>query len=171
MEENLQNVADAAADKLAAEKAEAIDAGALNDACKRFVASKKLPVNNKNVLDACVLMRSSLIDEVARTLTRFCYQNEEFAGEILKCEKKLADAIDSMMEKIGPDKPSLSDVEAYAAAVQFYIPSAKVTVSFRLNIPSEIDEDLFGLGDADEGGQGASHAIILDLFENDEEEG
>jgi hypothetical protein len=161
MEEKLQNAAELAADKLTKEKAEALEPSRLEAASKKICTEKKLDAKNKNVLDAMIRMRSSMIEEVCRTLTRFSYQNEEFADEVLKCKRSLSEAVDVILGKVSGDKPSLSDVEAYALAVQFYIPSAQVTVSFRLNIPTEIDEDLFGLGDEEEG----SHAIILDLFD------
>ena len=157
-----KNVYDAAADKLTKEKAEALDPVKLNEASKKLLVEKKLSANNKNVLDAMIRMRSSMIEAVYQTLTRFSYQNEEFAGEVLKCEKSLSDAVDAILGKVSGDKPQLSDVEAYALAVQFYIPSAQVTVSFRLNIPTEIDEDLFDLEDDT---KSESHAIILDLFD------
>lgn len=167
MEEKLQT-SELAVDKLGKEKAEALDEKKNAEVCKAILKEKKIDANNKNLVDSFIRMRSSMIEDVAKTLSRFAYQNEEFAEEILKCERSLSDAVDAIFKRVSFDKPSLSDVEAYALAVQFYVPSAQVTVSFRLNIPTEIDEDLFGLGDEDGDGAGESHAIILDLFDSEE---
>lgn len=158
------DVSSKAADKLTAEAAAAKDGDALKESAESFAKEMKLGTTNKNVIDSIVKMRTLLIEEVSRMLIRFCYQNEEFAGEICRCERTLSDAVDALMKNIGPNKPQLSDVEAYAAAVQFYIPSAQVTVSFRLTIPTEIDDDLLEINDEGEG----SHAIILDLFDTEE---
>ena len=64
------------------------------------------------------------------------------------------------------DKPAISDVEAYATAVKFYFPEAQVSVSFRILLPCEVDDDLLFLdvpalsAETNENGQ----AMILDLF-------
>ena len=151
-------IADEAADKLEAERAVALSKDKLAESCKARLKELKMP-DNKNILDSFVKMRSSLIEEISRMLTRFCYQDEEFAREVVECKRTVADVVDEITKKVSPDKPQLSDIEAYAAAVQFYIPSAKVTVSFRISIPCELDDDLIGLGDEESGG-----AMILDLF-------
>lgn len=158
-----KNTNDIAADKLTAEAAAAKDGDVLKESAESFAKEMKLGTTNKNVIDSIVKMRTLLIEEVSRMLIRFCYQNEEFAGEVCRCERSLSNAVDALMKNVGPDKPQLSDVEAYAAAVQFYIPSAQVTVSFRLTIPTEIDDDLLEINDEGEG----SHAIILDLFDTE----
>ena len=158
------DISSKAADKLTVEAEAAKDAETLKKSAESLAKGMKLDAKNKNILDSIIKMRTSLIDEVSRMLIRFCYQSEEFAGEVLQCERSLSDAVDALMKSIGPDKPQLSDVEAYAAAVQFYIPSAQVTVSFRLNIPTELDEDLAELNDIEE----ENHAIILDLFGTEE---
>ena len=155
------DVSSKAADKLTAEAAAAKDGDDLKKSAESLAKEMKLGTTNKNVIDSIVKMRTSLIDEVSRMLIRFCYQNEEFANEVCRCERTLSDAVDALMKNISPDKPQFSDVEAYAAAVQFYIPSAQVTVSFRLTIPTEIDDDLLEINDEGE----ESHAIILDLFD------
>ncbi len=157
------DISSEAADKLTAEATAAKDGDALKNSAESLAKGMKLDAKNKNILDSIIKMRTSLIDEVSRMLIRFCYQNEEFAGEVCRCERTLADAVDALMKNISPDKPQLSDVEAYAAAVQFYIPSAQVTVSFRLTIPTEIDDDLLEINDEGAG----SHAIILDLFDTE----
>ena len=154
-----ESAAERAVTKIEAERAVAHDKGKMTEAVLALSKVMKLGTGSQRALDALTAMRSSMIDEVSRMLTRFCYQNGEFAEEVLKCERDVGCAVDAILGKVSADKPALSDLEAYAAAVQFYIPSAQVTVSFRINIPCEIDDDLGELGVSDGG------AMILDLFE------
>lgn len=57
------------------------------------------------------------------------------------------------------EKPVVSDLDAYAEAVRFYIPEGKVTMSCRVVMPVK-DDDLLDLGiDTVE----TSGAIILDF--------
>lgn len=102
-----------------------------------------------------------LAEEIGKMLTRFCYQNEEFALAVQRCDKTLVDIVEDIT-KTTSNKAALSDVEAYAAAVKHYLPAAQVVVSFRINLPDELDDDLMeleeGVGDA------GTSAMILDLF-------
>ena len=102
-----------------------------------------------------------LAEEIGKMLTRFCYQNEEFALAVQRCDKTLVDIVEDIT-KTTSNKAALSDVEAYAAAVKHYLPAAQVVVSFRINLPDELDDDLIeleeGVGDA------GTSAMILDLF-------
>ena len=160
-EKNIQEIQDAAAMKLDKEREGALVKARLEEKCRAKLKELKINSTNPMVLGSFVKMREGMINEVVRMLTRFIYQNEEFAAEVVKCQRTIDDAVDIILKDISADAPQLSDVEAFAAAVRFYIPSAQVTVSFRLNIPCELDDDLVGLGDDMIGGD----SMILDLFE------
>ena len=66
---------------------------------------------------------TAVYDSVRDTLVGFCEQNAEFADAILQAEKTLGECCDTIMQKCGQ---SISDVEVYARAVNFYFPGAKV---------------------------------------------
>ncbi len=109
-------------------------------------------------------IKKCLYPAIAAMLKKFCYQNEEFAEAVTKSQKTLKDNVDGIGKCITADNAAMSDVEAYAKAVEFYLPHARVTVSFRVTVPCEIDEDLMELEEPEE-----SRAIILDLFGTGEE--
>ncbi len=138
-----KNIADVAADKLQAECEECVKAYSGAGAAERI--------------------KKALAPAVSKMLTKFCYQNEEFAAEVAKCERPLKNVIDKIGKSVKPDNPALSDIDAYKQAVEFYLPNGRVTASFRITVPSEIDEDLFDL--AEDGGE---KAIILDLFSTED---
>ncbi len=106
-----------------------------------------------------------LAEEIGKMLIRFCYQNEEFALAVQRCDKTLIDIVEDIT-KTSQGKAALSDVEAYAAAVKHYLPAAQVVVSFRVNLPEEIDSDLIELEEG--AGDAGTSAMILDLFGTEE---
>lgn len=67
---------------------------------------------------------------VRRTLTDFCKQDGEFAqavaqgGSFVDCMKKVAEGVGN----------SISDLEAYTKAVQFYFPGAKIRVQMSIDL-------------------------------------
>ena len=65
----------------------------------------------------------AVYDSVRDTLIGFCEQNEEFADAILQADKTLGDCCNEIMKGCGQ---SISDIEVYARAVNFYFPGAKV---------------------------------------------
>jgi hypothetical protein len=132
-------------------------------------AADKLDSELKTALEATkggdyvMAIKRALLPPIARMLTRFVYQDEEFASAVTRGGDLLSN-VNAVVKEITQDKPALSDVEAYAKAVKFYLPAAEVTVSFRINLPNELDADLDDINVADE-----SHAIILDLFDSEVE--
>ena len=140
-ENEVKTVSDEAAAKLEAELAEALSAykGA----------------------DTVIAIKRALAPAIARMLTKFAYQDEEFATAVAR-GGTLLDNVNAIAKDITRDKPALSDVDAYIKAVKFYLPAAEVTVSFRVAMPNELDADLGDINAADE-----SHAIILDLFDSE----
>lgn len=145
-----KDICDRAAEKIAAEAEAATEALKKEKASGGIAAAKKA-------------MKLVLIAEISKMLSKFCYQNEEFAAEVEKSGKKLSDIIDEIMGGVDQSKPSLSDVEAYMKAVKAYFCDAEVICSFRINIHKEQDDDLFDLESFAEPEVGGG-AIILDLF-------
>lgn len=70
---------------------------------------------------------------VRRTLTDFCKQDAEFAqavaqgGSFADCMKKVAEGVGG----------SISDIDAYTKAVQFYFPGAKIRVQMSIDLIGE----------------------------------
>ena len=102
-----------------------------------------------------------LADPITSMLVRFVYQDDIFAEAANKSDKKLADCIGAIIKLSSREKPVVSDKDAYAEAVRFYIPEGKVTMSCRVVIPIERDDDLFDLGSVDDDPEDG--AIILEL--------
>ena len=110
-------------------------------------------------------MKKCLAAAIHTMMQRFCYQDEEFAKAIMTSGVTLKEIVKTVADSATRDKPVISDVEAYALAVKQYLPAAQVTVSFRIYLPDERDDDLLFLG-ADEPSteDGGGQAMILDLF-------
>ena len=104
-----------------------------------------------------------LCDPIGKMLMKFCYQNEEFAQAVERFDKPLIDLLREIAKMSTRDKPGVSDVEAYAKAVKFYLPAGEVICSFRVNLPEERDDDLFDL-ESTAVPEAQSSAIILDVF-------
>lgn len=108
---------------------------------------------------------ASIMREIAgpicSMLVRFCYQEETFADAVLGKDEKLMDCISGIVKLSTREKPVVSDLEAYKEAVRFYLPDGKVTMSCRVVIPVERDDDLLDLGTCDE--EQSGEAIILEL--------
>ena len=104
-----------------------------------------------------------LAEPIGNMLIKFCYQNEEFAQAVERFDKPLIDLLHEICKMSTKDKPGISDVEAYAKAVKFYLPAAEVICSFRVNLPEERDDDLLDL-ESFAAPEEHTGAIILDLF-------
>ena len=108
---------------------------------------------------------------ICEMLTRFVYQNEMFAAAVVECDKTLADCVRKAGEIITKDNPNVDGTLIYAAAVKFYVPRGEIRCSFRIEVPSEEDDDLFDVNSVAaarrDGGQ--KKAIVLDLFGTGEE--
>lgn len=100
-----------------------------------------------------------LAGPICSMLVRFCYQEELFAEAVEKKEKTLLDCLNGIVKLSTRENPVVSDLDAYAEAVRFYIPEGKVTMSCKVVMPVQ-DDDLFDLGVEDEDTGGA---IILEL--------
>lgn len=103
----------------------------------------------------------TLAGPICSMLVRFCYQEEDFAQAVLDHKDKLQTCLEKIVKLSTRDKPVISDLDAYAEAVRFYIPEGKVTMSCRVVIPVERDDDLLDLGALDDEPQG--EAVILEF--------
>ena len=101
----------------------------------------------------------TLAGPICSMLVKFCYQDETFAELVLQKKEKLFDCLTAILKLETKEKPLVSDLDAYAEAVRFYVPEGKVTMSCRVVMPVA-DDDLLDLGidTEDTGG-----AIILDF--------
>ena len=85
-------------------------------------------------------------------LLDFCRQDDEFAQAVVQCDKTLSDCAAAAMKGAGN---SISDLEVYRKAVQFYFPGAEVRMTMTI--------DLCGNVDSDTGSGNGSAGVVLDL--------
>lgn len=96
-------------------------------------ASEKLKEGQKAVTGQ---KEKVMAPAVYSQLITFCWQNEEFAGAVIKggsfadCMKKVAAGVGN----------SISDLDAYKKAVQFYFPGAEVKMSLTINLGGKTAE-------------------------------
>ena len=85
-------------------------------------------------------------------LADFCRQDDEFAQAIVQSDKSLSDCAAAVMKGVGN---SISDLEVYRRAVQFYFLGAEVRMTMTI--------DLCGNVDSDTGSGNGSAGVVLDL--------
>ncbi len=66
---------------------------------------------------------------VAATLKKFCEEDARFAQVVLKTRRTLSDCCGQIVKGVGS---SISDLEVYRRAVQFYFPNSEI--EFKMNI-------------------------------------
>ena len=81
--------------------------------------------------------------EICKMLERFCFQSEDFAKAVVDRRGTLGECVSGIVGGHWPK--GVSDVEAYAEAVKYYMPGAKVRATFRIDAPVEEDSDLLDL--------------------------
>ena len=64
-----------------------------------------------------------IAEPTAKALHGFCKQSEEFARAIAETDKTFKDCLETITKDIGS---SISDIEVYQKAVEFFFPGAKV---------------------------------------------
>lgn len=79
----------------------------------------------------------AIASEVKRQLEDFCRQDEEFAQAVVQGES-FAECMRAVTKNVGT---SLSDVEAYKRAVQFYFPGAEVRVKIWVDLVGKAGEE------------------------------
>lgn len=73
---------------------------------------------------------SAVKDAVADTLKTFCQQDEEFAQAVVQTDKTLSDCCTKIMKGTGN---SISDLEVYKKAVNFYFPGADIKMTMEID--------------------------------------
>ncbi|MCI5905373.1 MAG: hypothetical protein MRZ61_09570 [Oscillospiraceae bacterium] len=68
---------------------------------------------------------------VLATLKNFCCQNEEFAQAVVQSSKTFSDCLKAVAAGTGT---SISDLEAYKKAVQFYFPGADIKCTMTIDL-------------------------------------
>ena len=68
---------------------------------------------------------------VADMLCSFCRQDDGFAAAVIDRGATFADCVDEIMKGVGS---SISDVELYRRAAEFWVPGAEVTAEIRVTI-------------------------------------
>ena len=66
---------------------------------------------------------SAIYSSVVETLKNFCSQNVEFAEAILQTDRTVGDCCEAIVKNVGN---SISDIEVYRRAAEFYFPGSKV---------------------------------------------
>ncbi len=102
----------------------------------------------------------TLAGPICSMLVRFCYQEEDFAQEVLKKDKKFFDCLNAILKLETKENPLVSDLNSYTEAALFYAPEWKVIMSCRVVKPVK-DDDLLDLGAIDHEPKG--EAVILEF--------
>ncbi len=74
---------------------------------------------------------SAVKKAVADTLKIFCEQDEEFAQAIVQTDKTLSDCCTEIMKGTGN---SISDIEVYKKAVNFYFAGADIKMTMEIDL-------------------------------------
>ena len=68
---------------------------------------------------------------VLKTLKDFCNQNEEFALAVLQTDKTIQQCVEHTVKGVNQ---SISDIEVYTKAVEFYFPGATIRFSMTIDL-------------------------------------
>lgn len=74
---------------------------------------------------------NAMVNAVYETLVSFCRQDEEFAQAVAQNEKTLSDCLKAVANGVGT---SISDLDAYKKAVQFYFPGADIRCTMTIDL-------------------------------------
>lgn len=69
---------------------------------------------------------------VAEALCDFCRQSEAFAAAVTERGATLAECVEEIMKGVGS---SISDIEVYRRAAEFWVPGASVAAEIRIEMP------------------------------------
>ena len=88
-------------------------------------------------------------------LVEFCAQDGEFAQAVVQ-GGTFTDCMTAVVKDVGT---SISDLEAYRRAVQFYFPGADIRAKMTVNLCASVEQDAPGQVDK------PADPVVLDLFE------
>lgn len=108
---------------------------------------KQLQDSKKRDLKISTMMRP-----VYDAIAEFCRQNEEFAQAVVQ-GGSFEQCMDAVAKGVGS---SISDLDAYRRAVQFYFPGADIRVKMTVNLMASVEADA---------PQSAGAPVVLDLFD------
>ena len=97
------------------------------EAVQKITAEKKAVTGQKE---------KAMAEDVFATIRDFCLQDAEFAQAVAQ-GGSFADCMKAVAKGVGN---SISDIEAYRKAVQFYFPGAKVQMQLSIRLSGE-DKD------------------------------
>lgn len=78
---------------------------------------------------------------IADTLKNFCRQDNEFAQAIVQNDKTLSDCCAAVMKGVGN---SISDIDVYKKAVEFYFPGAGIEFTMKIDLCASVRGDTAG---------------------------
>lgn len=91
------------------------------DQAIKKIRTAKMPAGQK---------ASAVAPAVADALTDFCRQDDEFAQAVAQ-GGSFADCVDAVVKGVGS---SISDLDAYRRAVQFYFPGADIKMQMSIDL-------------------------------------
>ena len=80
----------------------------------------------------------AVLDAVKNALIIFCKQDEEFAQAIVENKKTLTDCCTEIMKGVGN---SISDLEVYKKAVEFYFKGADISFEMKIDLCASVKKE------------------------------
>ena len=107
-------------------------------------------------------IEAAMLEPVGRMLVSFCRQDQRFADAVFEKKETLSDCMHAVAKGV---TYSISDVDAYKKAVQFYFPAADVDFKCVIVLPAEksgvVTRGIGRAADADE----EPEEITVSLFD------
>lgn len=122
-------------------------------------AKAKLAAGRKAKLDR---YGEAMKGSVADALLEFCRQDGEFSQAVAQ-----GGSFEDCMQAVGKcvKGNSISDAEAWGAAVRFYFPGAEIRVTMRIDLCAGVDPSSVGSADTFPQGKAEAEAKLIDLSE------
>lgn len=111
-------------------------------------AEEKLKRESEGITDS---RQRIMLSSVREALTSFCKQEREFAQAIIESKQTFKDCMAAVAKNVGS---SISDLEAYRRAAQFYFPGAGIKFSMEIDL----------CGPVKDGGKDALSISLTDLL-------
>lgn len=92
------------------------------DKAKEKINGSKEPTENK---------AKAVFSSVQNALLEFCRQEDEFAQAIAQSDKTVTDCCKAIMKNVGS---SVSDIDVYGKAVEFFFPGAKIEFQMKIDL-------------------------------------
>lgn len=98
-------------------------------------AIEKLEKQSKEVKG---MKETAVAGETAKALISFCKQDEEFAQAVVQSDKTFGEACKYAVKDC---KNSISDIEVYRKAVEFYFPGATVEMIMKVDLCGSVKKE------------------------------